>query len=150
MYAPHTVTVFNISENQETLTPETCITILRGVLLDISQGSNIMKSGIADADAAVLYIPLGITAVNALTGQTQRYLPPKEYDAEQDKSGIWTIGERGDSSSVGCFFVEGEIIDPKSTYGQINAKYDYCYRVTRVDVRNFGSRNMQHLQVWGA
>lgn len=143
MYAPHTVTVYNAAKDQM------AITILRGVLLDISQGSNIMKSGLANADAAVLYIPMSVTAVNALTGQEQQYLPPDEYAAAEDKSGYWTIGKRGKSSMNECFFVKGEVVEPDAAYADLNDRYDYLYRVSNVDVRDFGSPSMQHWQVGG-
>lgn len=144
MYAPHTVTVYNVGDDD---TPN--ITILRGVFLDIAQGTNIMKSGLANADAATLYIPMPIRAVNALTGEDQQYLPPAEYELQETHSGYWTIGKRSTQGQNSCFFVKGEAVHPDSDYGSINSRYDYCYRVSTVDPRDFGSQNMHHLQVGG-
>lgn len=143
MYTPHTVTVYNRAGS------EMNITILRGVFLDISQGGNLMRSGLTDISAVYLYIPMSIKAVNALTGQEQEHLPPKEYARAEDKAAYWTIGERGKGSGNDCFFVKGEVVEPYSSYNDLNDQYDYCYRVSTVDVRDFGSPNMQHWQVGG-
>lgn len=147
MYTPHTVTVFNyLGKDPETGKPKNDITILRGVFLDISQGENKMRSGLTNADSATLYIPMSIKAVNGITGEQVRYLPPKEYELADDKSGVWTIGERKNN---GCFFVKGEVVERDASYQDINTRYDYAYVVTSVDVRDFGSPDLQHWQVWG-
>ena len=145
MYTPHVVTVYNVGDDE---TPN--ITILRGVFLDIAQGANIMKSGLADASAATLFIPMPIQAVNALTGEEQQYLPPAEYDLQDNHAGYWTIGKHSKSGPNSCFFVKGEVVHTDADYGQINSRYDYCYRVITVDIRDFGSPNMHHLQVGGS
>ena len=49
---PHTVSVFNTWEDAE-LNRHYNITILRGVFLDVSQGTNIAKTGLSDADKAI-------------------------------------------------------------------------------------------------
>lgn len=149
MYAPHTVTIYNFIAADTDGEQETNITILRGVFLDISEGSNMMKSGLNSADAAMLYIPMDMKAVNAVTGQTQRYIPPKEYDRLEDKSGFWTIGRRDRQSGSDCFFVKDEVVDMTADYNGINDRYDYVYRVSTVDIRNFGSPEMWHLQIGG-
>lgn len=146
MYTPHTVTVYNyLGKDPETKKPVNEITILRGVFLDISQGENIMKSGLSNADSAVLYIPMDIKALNAVTGEEQQYIEPKVYDRLEDKTRFWTIGERQNN----CYFVKGEVVEPESDYKTINTNYDYAYTVTSVDVRDFGTRSMWHWQVGG-
>ena len=60
---PHVVTVFNSYEDDD-LKMHSSITILRGVLLDVSKGTNVAKTGLADADAATLYIPFSVDAVS--------------------------------------------------------------------------------------
>lgn len=146
MYTPHTVTVYNyLGKDPETKKIINEITILRGVFLDISQGENIMKSGLSNADSAVLYIPMDINAVDAITGEEQQYIEPKVYDRLEDKTGFWTIGDR----QKNCYFVKGEVVEPESDYNTINTQYDYAYTVTSVDVRDFGTRSMWHWQVGG-
>lgn len=149
MYAPHTVTVYNAVENVDTLKTEMVITVLRGVFLDISEGANIMKSGLSGADAAKLYIPFAIKAVNGETGEEQQYVPPREYERQEDKTGSWTIRTTGTASSKDCFFVKGEVVEPGADFQTINGRYDYVYRVNTVDIRDFGSPDMQHWEVGG-
>ena len=48
-----------------------------------------------------------------------------------------------------CFFIKEEVVEPGSSYADLNDQYDYCYRVSTVDVRDFGSQDMQHWQVGG-
>lgn len=145
---PHTVTIFNVAENPDTLMVEANITVLDGVFLDISQGANVIKSGLESADAATLYIPFSAKAVNGLTGQEQEFVGPKEYERLDDVSGYWTLRPGGPSSAVDCFFVKGRVID-QAGFGSINNRYDNVYRVHTVDTKDFGSTEMQHWEVGG-
>ena len=59
---PHTVTLYNpetkeLPANDFKPTLVHHITVLRGVLLDASKGSNVNQSGLEGADAVNLYIP---------------------------------------------------------------------------------------------
>lgn len=144
---PHTVTVYNVTaENPDTLMPDVQITILRGVFLEISQGANIVKTGLENADAATLHIPMRIKAVNAVTGQEQKYVPPKEYDRLTDKSGFWTVGRRDNQT---CFFVKGEVVEQMADYAAINDRYDFCYAVTTVDIPDYGNPELRDFVVGG-
>lgn len=146
MYTPHTVTLYNASENTQTQKAEYNITILNGVFLDVSKGANVAKTGIENADSAKLYIPFSVKARNGLTGQEQRYAKPKEYERAEDKNGLWTLRTSGSTSSAACFFVKGEVVK-QSGYQEINGNYDDVYRISAVDVRDFGSPDMQHWQI---
>lgn len=148
MYAPHTVTVYNAQENVDTLKIEHNITILKGVFLDISKAANVAKSGLVNADAATLFIPMSIKAINGKTGAEQTYLPPKEYMSLGDPSAHWTIRASGVLSNKDCFFVKGEVVDERD-FEEINASYDDVYRVSSVDPRDFGSEHMRHWEVSG-
>lgn len=149
MYAPHTVTIYNAFENVDTLKTEMVITVLEGVFLDISEGANIMKSGLTSADAAKLYIPFATKAVNGVTEEVQQYLSPKEYERTEDKMPFWTIRTNGTASAKDCFFVKGEVVEPEADFQTINGRYDHVYRVSTVDIRDFGSPEMQHWEVGG-
>lgn len=146
---PHTVTVYNSLEDIITGLPKYNITILRGVLLDISKGANVMRSGLANADAAKLYIPMSIEAVSAITGKKQKYIGAKEYERLEDDSEFWTLRTGGSGSAVPCFFVKGEVTE-EASFANINNRYDDVYNVTSVDVRDFGSKNMWHWDVCGS
>lgn len=148
MYAPHTVTVYNAHQDLDSLKTVYNITVLKGVFLDISKGANVMKSGLENADAATLFIPFGIEALNGVTGQAQSYVEPKEYARLEDKASYWTIRAGGTISNKDCFFVKGEVVADMD-FQDINDYYDNVFRVSAVDVRDFGSSEMQHWEVSG-
>ena len=133
---PHVVTVYNtetteLPENDFKPTLFNHITVLRGVLLDASKGSNVAKSGLEGADSVNLYIP------------AKRYIGPIEFWRSDNKSALWTL-------SVGrnCFFVKGEAVHPDWTVQTIEAAYDDVYDVTKVDFKDFGG-DMSHWEVGG-
>ena len=148
MYAPHTVTVYNAHQHLDTLKNVYVITVLEGVFLDISKAANVIKSGLENADAATLFIPFDIKAVNGVTGEIQTYIEPKVYERLDDKSAYWTIRAGGTISNKDCFFVKGKVVDDRD-FQDIDDFYDNVYRVTSVDVRDFGSPSMQHWEVSG-
>ena len=145
---PHVVTVYNtetteLPENDFKPTPFNHITVLRGVLLDASKGSNVAKSGLEGADSVNLYIPANVEAVDGVTGVAKRYIGPIEFRRSDNKSALWTL-------SVGrnCFFVKGEAVHPDWTVQTIEAAYDDVYDVTKVDFKDFGG-DMSHWEVVG-
>ena len=144
MYAPHTVTVFN--SGRDSALP--VATILRGVFLDISKGANVKASGLENADAATLFVPFSVEAVNAETGNKQTFVLPKVYEQAEDRSGLWTLCTSGSGGPVDCFFAKGEIYET-GKYQAINSAHDHVYRVSSVDIRDFGSEDMQHWEVGG-
>jgi len=146
---PHTVTVYNMMEDTTTGMDTYNITILRGVFLDVSKAANVMKSGLASADAATLYIPMSIKAVNGETGEEQKFVSPKEYEQLEDVSGYWTLRTGGKSSVTDCFFVKGEVVE-EASYSDISRRYDDVYDVTSVDTKDFGSKSMWHWEVGGS
>lgn len=145
---PHTVTVYNIWEDADTLEMHYNLTVLRGVLLDISKGSNVQKSGLKDADSATLYIPFNVTAEDPLSGAEKKYVPPKEFNAKEDRSGFWTMDTGGASSSASSFFIKGEMSE-EMTFGVAQRNFDYVFDISTVDLKDFGTPDMQHWQVGG-
>lgn len=139
---PHTVTVFNAWED-DNLEKQYEITILRGVLLDVSQGTNIAKTGLTDADTATLYIPFTVTA-ESTTGGSKAFSSPKEFYKATDKSALWTLDTGGESNSTSTYFVKGEITE-KLSLSELKRSYDNVFDVKTVDIRDFGS--LQHWQV---
>lgn len=146
MYTPHAVTLYNAHENPETGKTEYNITVLDGVFLDISKGANVAKTGAENADAARLFVPTSVKARNGLTGAGQAYAKPKAYENAEDKSGLWTLRTSGSTSPAACFFVKGKIVK-QAGYQEINRIYDDAFRVSSVDVRDFGSPDMHHWMV---
>ena len=146
MYTPHTVTIYNVGENPDTLQQEYNMTFLRGVFLDRRQAANIEKSGLRDADAATLFIPFSVEAVDAVTGTPKHYIAPKAYRQLSDTSGYWTLESGVLASGADSFFVKGEIVNYLG-YGKMRELYDDVYDITTIDTRDFGSADMQHWQV---
>lgn len=146
MYAPHAVTIYNVSENPDTLKLEYNVTFLRGVFLDRRQAANIEKSGLRDADAATLFIPFTVEAVDAVTGAPKQYIGPKAYRQLEDVSGYWTLEGGGMSSGEDSFFIKGEVLNYNG-YAKMRELYDDVFDITTIDTRDFGSPDMQHWQV---
>lgn len=144
---PHVVTVYNtyVETDPSTLEETTAshITVLRGVLLDASKGSNVTKSGLEKADAVNLYIPFSVEAVDGVTGIQRKYVGPVEFWKADDKSNLWTLSVARDS-----FFIKGEAIHPDWTVQTIEAAYDGVYDITKVDEKDFGGE-MAHWEVGG-
>lgn len=148
MYTPHTVTVYNGVPDPDSLGTKYNITILDGVFLDVSKGANVMKSGLETADSATLFIPFGINAVNGRTGSAQTYVGPKEYERLEGRANVWTIRPGGATGLVSCFFVKGTVVS-EGDFQDINDEYNEVFRVSSVDIRDFGSPDMRHWEVGG-
>lgn len=136
MYTPHTVTLVMAGDDSYNAV------VLRGVFLDLSKRSNVNKSGLSDADSATLFIPFSIVTDKA-------YLPPKEYEAADNKDNYWTLFDGGEESGADCYFIKGEQQIDIYPFSTARAKHDYVYHVTSVDLRDFGSPMMQHWMVGG-
>lgn len=152
MYAPHTVTIYNVTQETDQTTfkdvQKSYITVLRGVMLQASKAANVRQSGLEGADAVNLYIPFSAPAVDGVTGAARRYVGPQEFWRAVDKSGLWTLSTDGNGGTT--FFVKGEVVEPEKTEEAIEMLYDDVYKVTKVDMKDFGSADMQHWEVGGS
>lgn len=149
MYAPHTVTIYNVVQEIDPATlgevEKVYITSLRGVMLQASKGANVRESGLEGADAANLYIPFSVEAVDGVTGKPKTYIGPQSFFKAADKSGLWTLSYKGNGGMT-CF-VKGEFVSDDMT---VVLSHDDCYNVTKVDAMDYGSPDMQHWEVGGA
>lgn len=149
MYAPHTVTLYNQSVSNNDMLEDVIsnnITILKGVFYDAIKAANVKTSGLESADSVELFIPFDVSAADGITGEEKRYVNPKEYEAAEDKSGLWTLTTDGF-----CFFARGRAVaESKSTFKEINAAFDEVHIVTKADEKDFGSEHMRHWEVGGA
>lgn len=152
MYAPHTVTIYNVTQETDQTTfkdvQKSYITVLRSVMLQASKAANVRQSGLEGADAVNLYIPFSTPAVDGVTGAAKRYVGPQEFWRAVDKSGLWTLSTDGNGGTT--FFVKGEVVEPEKTEEAIEMLYDDVYKVTKVDMKDFGSADMQHWEVGGS
>lgn len=148
MYAPHTVTVYNSVKGTDLTTFEEVtrlyVTILRGVMLQASKGVNVRESGLEGAGAVNLYIPFGVEAIDGTTGEPKTYIGPQAFYNAADKSGLWTLSVNGDGGTT--FFVKGEFVTDNET---VALSHDDCYNLTKVDMKDFGSPDMQHFECGG-
>lgn len=148
MYAPHTVTVYNVTRDIDkdsfTAVTDLRVTILRGVFLQATKGANTRETGLEGADAATLYIPFDVEAVDGVTGAARQYAGPKAYWAAEDRSGLWTLSYDGDGGNT--FFIKGEFVTDKESVAR---SQDGCFEVTKVDVMDYGSPDMRHFEVGG-
>lgn len=148
MYAPHTVTLYTVKTvtDPTTLkeTTETNITLLDGAFLDAVKAENVRSTGRNDADAAMLYIPFDIKAIDGITGSAKSYIGPNEYWIAKDTTGLWTMSTGGNS-----FFVKGVVVRPELTLQQIYMAYDDVYVINTVDAKDYGSPSMRHWEVGG-
>lgn len=142
MYTPHTVTLVNSIEG-ENYAMQYNATVLHGVMLQASKRTNVNKSGLSDADSVTLFIPFTVDSGG------KEFKKPKEYANLPDKTNAWTLKPGGDSSAVECFFIKGDVMADGVSYAQALDLFDDVYRVTSVDIRDFGSATMQHWQVGG-
>lgn len=148
LYAPHTVTIYNVSKETD---PDTIkevttlyVTVLRGVMLQESKGVNVRESGLQGADAVNLFIPFSVEAVDGATGKAKQYVGPQEFWKAEDKSGLWTLSVDGNGGTT--FFVKGEKVTDNET---VALAYDGCFSVSKVDAMDYGSPSMRHWEVGG-
>lgn len=155
---PHTVTVYNVSVETDKTTFQSVttnhITILRGVLLDETKAVNVRESGLEGADAANLYIPFEVEAVDGVTGEEKQYMPPVEFWKSEDKAGAWTlaISKRSAPGDGYTFFVKGvamppDGLKPEKVAEVVEANYDGVYHISKVDTKDFGG--LTHFEVGG-
>lgn len=114
------VTVFNrFYDGKEHWYP----TLLEGVDLVISQGANVSKSGMADADVAKLYVDD--------SDLPKRYLPPIEYGKQEHPEEYITFNSAKD------FFVEGDATSQDTEvanfFDYMRKTYDNVFKVTTAD-----------------
>ena len=148
MYAPYSVPIYNIVQEIDPTTLEEVekayTTILRGVMLQARKAVNVRESGLEGADAANLYIPFTVEAVDGKTGAAKAYAKPQEFAKAADRSGLWTLSYNGNGGET--VFVKGEFISDNMTVVQY---HDDCYKVTKVDAMDYGSADMRHWEVGG-
>lgn len=148
MYAPHTVTIYNVIQgtDKDTFQPvETLnVTILRGVMLQASKGANVRKTGLEGADAVNLYIPFTVEAVDGITGASKTYTGPQAFFGADDRSGLWTLSVEGNGGIT--VFVKGEYVADSLTKA---LSHDDSYTLTKVDRMDYGSPDMQHFECGG-
>lgn len=149
MYAPHTVTVYNILH---TVNPDTMEdiaemrgTILRGVFFDAAKAANVRQSGMVGADAVNVYIPFAVDARDAITGGWKMFAKPSEYRSSADRTAVWTLSVS--DCGIETVIIRGEYVTEDETEARL---HDESYRITSVDLKDFGRPSMWHWECGGA
>ena len=139
MYSPHTVSLISYHSD----TPY--LTILRGVMLQGSDGRNVLQRGDSQKDDMTLYIPFSVKAENS-DNDPATFLPPKAYAACTDPEQHWTLQPEGESAGRCGFFVKGELSEPISLE-EARDRYDFVYTVAGYLIHDYGSPAMRHCEV---
>ena len=139
MYTPHTVSLISYHSG----TPY--LTILRGVMLQGSDGRTVLQRGDSQKDDMTLYIPFSVKAENA-EGEKVIFLPPEVYAACPDPSEHWTLQAEGESAGRCGFFVKGELTEAV-TLEEAREHCDYVFVIAGYTVNDFGSKSMRHYEV---
>ena len=140
MYCPHTVSLISFHSG----TPY--LTILRGVMLQGSNGRGALRRGEQIEDNVTVYIPFSVKAETP-SGEAASFLSPKNYAACIDPEKHWTLQPEGESAGRCGFFVKGELAAPISQE-KARDEYDYVYAIAGVTVHDYGSPGMQHYEVF--
>lgn len=159
---PHTVTLYIVEVSTDPVTYESVvrnhITFLRGVLLDSLKSVNVRKSSQDEEDKVNLYIPFDVQAVDGITGNSKKYVPPVEFWKSENKEDLWTLaigakGTSGTGTHGNTFFVKGETLPPDGVKPEdvmqvMDSSFDHAYNITKVNEMDFGS--LKHWEVRGA
>ena len=107
-------------------------TVIYGVHFEHSLNTNVIKSGLENADSGFVVIPFNCV-------MSRRYIEPFRFRKLDDKSMYFTF-EKGDRIVKGI--LDFEINSEKS----LDENYD-AYTITKVDVMDYGSPNMRHFEL---
>lgn len=126
------LTIYNLVTDPVTRLDVLSRAYLPKCLYMASHGANIEKSGLSNADAAKVYILLEwLKDADKIAVDQKNYKLP---------SAQFTV-------APGCVIVKGYVPPGPMTLKQLESSYDHVHTVTTVDVRDFGSRAMHHLEV---
>lgn len=107
-------------------------TILYGVFWEDRKGSNVLKSGLTNADAVTIFIP-----------HESHKTTYQEPTAFKDNQNGWTL-QSGDIIVKGI--IDGDFI----SVADLQKRFDHVHMITSVDNLDFGSINMRHFKVGGS
>jgi hypothetical protein len=120
-------------------------TVISAVEWENRKAVNVIKSGLLEADSAVIFIP---------SSNVTTYLKPKAWQALSTKTGKWTL-QNGDVIVKGTVTdeIHAAVVSPPSaafTMTDLKAKYDDVITVHSVDTFDLGSTALQHWKVSGS
>lgn len=96
-----------------------------------SEGANRVKSGMENVDRSIIYVPFDADF-------SKPYRSPKEFLNNPD--GCMTF-------RPGDLVVKGETVEETATQKGLEQKYDYVRVISSVDLKDYGSGRMQHIEL---
>lgn len=118
------ITLLNKVVKNKTLTYQK--TIIENCYWEDVKGINVLQSGIDSADSARVFI---------FMEGVENYLPPKDFAKLPD--GNFTLQNED-------YIIKGEIFDDFSSISEIERKYDFVKKITKVDFKDGGSNPRLH------
>lgn len=128
MYTNADCTVFNRVYDPKTRTDRWQVTQIHGVFWENRKSSNVIASGMKEADSVLIFIPFSVPD----------YRKPKEFEA--DSSG-WTLRPED-------YVVKG-LVEYTGPILELTKRFDDVIMITSVDTMDYGSPDMQHWEVSG-
>lgn len=126
------LTLFNKIIDPITRNERLSRTYIRNVLFVENHGSNILTSGLESADSAKIYIPF-----SSLENADKKMQLPKNFKDEMTE---FTIQR----DSV---VIKGIHTGEYTTVSELEKNFSRVYLVTTVDIHDYGSRRMWHVEV---
>lgn len=140
-----TVTVFNCHRVKKEITWYPAV--LHNAEIQISRGINIIKTGMEDANRALLIVHTDYDG-SCIMADGLEYKKPKEWSQNEIREGTFTFAESLD------FFVPGDFSGPPihdadysdGFYGYMNSRHDDVFMVKTVGFFH----TIPHLEIGGA
>lgn len=130
MYTNSDITVYNKAiVDRETVYLRSTV---KGVFWSDSEGSNRLKMGVESSDKTRIFVPFSAVFSKRFEVDRKKFL--------KDTNACMTL-------SVGDLVVQGLMDDEIKTQKELESKYDHVREITSVDVKNYGSANMQHVEL---
>ncbi len=126
------ITIYNRYYDKTTRLDKYRRVVLYNVFYTEDKASNRLRSGIVEADGALLLVPL-------LNAHMVKYVPPEAYVGEPDTF-TFQLGDR---------MVKGSnLYEVQTKISEVDERYN-AYSITSVDEKDFGSPHMRHLEIRG-
>ena len=141
MFTNASCTVYNHYRNDAANRIEVYRTYLHAVFWEPRKAANITQSGVKEADAFRVFIPLSVSA----EGKT--YIDPIGYaDLPPDQIGAhWTLTEGVDCLVKGDAPAVNSVKDLK----EILPRFYEHFKIMAVDPKHYGGKSMHHWEVSG-
>lgn len=126
------VTVFNKTIDPVTRNEKLTKAYIPAVLYTETHGANILKSGLESADSAKIYI-----SFDSLSKADKQGKDPKHFTDPNTQFSLMR----------GAVIVKGQITGDYITVKAIEQTFDHVHTITTVDIHDYGSPYLQHLEV---